>query len=131
MNNRFAKLVPELPVADVAAAQAYYRDMLGFRTDWIWDDDFGSVSNGEARIFFARKAIPVSGFTLYLFVEDADAVYDACTSTGAEVVEPIASMPWGMREFVVRDINGHLLRIGHGEESIPEIERFHTGESGE
>jgi len=31
------RLVPELPVADVAATQRWDRDVLGFRIEWIWD----------------------------------------------------------------------------------------------
>ena len=34
---------------------------------------------------------------------------------GAEIVEDIASHPWGMREFAVADDNGHRFRLGHSE----------------
>jgi len=44
------RLVPELPVADVAATQRWDRDVLGFRIEWIWDQGYGAVSSGEARL---------------------------------------------------------------------------------
>jgi uncharacterized glyoxalase superfamily protein PhnB len=122
-------IVPQLPVADVIATQHYYRDVLGFRIGWLWDNDFGAVLNDEVEIFFSKEEKPATGFTIYLFVENADALHEAYTASGADIVEPISSTPWGMREFVVRDINGHLLRIGHGEKGTAEIERFQVGES--
>jgi len=48
-----------------------------------------------------------------VLVDDADFVYAVCRERDAKIVDPIASHPWGVREFSVRDPNGHLLRIGH------------------
>jgi uncharacterized glyoxalase superfamily protein PhnB len=103
--------------------------VLGFRIGWLWDNDFGAVLNDEVEIFFSKEEKPQSGFTIYLFVDNADALHETYTASGADIVEPIYSTPWGMREFVVRDINGHKLRIGHGEKDTADIERFQTGES--
>ena len=47
------------------------------------------------------------------FVDDADFVYAVCREHDVPIEEPISSKPWGMREFSIRDPNGHLLRIGH------------------
>lgn len=69
--------------------------------------------------------------TLSLFVVDADAVHEACVAQGADIVVSIDSKPWRMREFMLRDINGHLLRTGHGEKLVSEIERFQVNESAE
>jgi predicted enzyme related to lactoylglutathione lyase len=129
MHDAFGRLVPELPVADVTSTQQFYRDKLGFHIDWIWDNDFGAVTNGHTQIFFSKSENPFSDCTLYIFVENADTLYDACTTAGVEIVTPIESVPWGMREFVIRDINGHKLRIGHGEKTLGEIERFHITDS--
>ncbi len=36
-------ITPQLPVADVRATQAYYRDMLGFNIAWIWQEEYCAV----------------------------------------------------------------------------------------
>ena len=40
-------MTPELPVADVRATQAYYRDALGFRIAWLYEESYGAVYNGK------------------------------------------------------------------------------------
>jgi hypothetical protein len=43
--------VPELPVSDVEAAQAYHRDRLGFTIGWLDPSkDIGAVSRGDVAI---------------------------------------------------------------------------------
>ena len=36
-------ITSQLPVADVRATQAYYRDMLGFNIAWIWQEEYCAV----------------------------------------------------------------------------------------
>jgi uncharacterized glyoxalase superfamily protein PhnB len=60
--------------------------------------------------FFTRDM----GATLdaYLFIEDADALYAEYSSRGVEFTRGLANMPWGSREFVVKDCDGRLLAFG-------------------
>jgi uncharacterized glyoxalase superfamily protein PhnB len=116
-------LTPQLPVADVARAQAYYRDVLGCRIAWTWLDGYGAVYNGDVQIFLARDAEPQRS-CVCIFVEDVEALYNRYCARGAEIVEPLESKPWGMREFTVKDLDGNLLRIGRGEKTIDEIPEF-------
>jgi uncharacterized glyoxalase superfamily protein PhnB len=117
-------VTPQLPVADVARVQAYYRDVLGCRIAWTWGNGYGAVLNDEVRIFFSREDKPQAGSWMCIFVEDADALYAQYRARGAEIVEPIESKPWGMREFTVKDLDGHFLRIGRGEKGVDEIPEF-------
>ena len=123
----FTHNTPILPVADVTATQAYYRDVLGFAVDWRERDLFGAVSCGDISLFFAKSEDPVHRVTCVLNTVDADAIYDIYVGRGAKIVEPIATQPWGMREFTVEDINGHLLRIGHVDESSANYGAFEHG----
>ena len=45
----------------------------------------------------------------YLVVDDADAYYQRAVSANAEIIKPIASEPWGMREFGLRQVDGHRI----------------------
>jgi len=117
-------ITPEFPVKDVAEAQTYYRDRLGFENAWIWEDNFGAVGSGHIEIFFFKQEGTIHPSSCYIFVEDADTWYDRFKQNGVTIVEDIRSTPWGMREFVIRDLNGHLLRLGHNEQPVDELEQF-------
>jgi len=104
-------VVPQLPVSDLSATQAWYRDVLGFEIAWA-SEDFGAVWQDRVEIFFARVARP-SLAVLCVRVEDADALCKRYREGGARIVSDPEDKPWGMREFTLEDPNGHRLRIGH------------------
>jgi predicted enzyme related to lactoylglutathione lyase len=96
--------VPELPVSDVEGAQAYYRDVLGFDIGWIDPSkDIGAVSRGDVSIFFRRRQPPFEPAVHWVFAPDVDATYAELRSFGANIVDPIAVKPWGLRQFTVED----------------------------
>jgi catechol 2,3-dioxygenase-like lactoylglutathione lyase family enzyme len=122
---RWEFLVPNLPVRDVVAAQRWYRDSLGLEINWLWEDNFGSVGRQNVELFLYRSDEP-HPMICSIFVDDADAVYEDCRARGADIASELESKPWGMREFSVRDPDGHILRIGHGERPVYEIPQFKT-----
>lgn len=113
----FTHCYPVLPVTNVTGTQKYYRDVLGFTIDWRDGESFGQVSNGDIAIFFQKVDTPTPGYVIVLNTENADAVYEAFQQAKANIVDPIQTRTWGLREFRVQDINGHVLRISHVDES--------------
>jgi uncharacterized glyoxalase superfamily protein PhnB len=105
-------ITPQLPVADVAEAQRYYRDVLGFQIAWIQGDRFGAVHSGSSELFLSRHEGPRPPATCCVRIDDADGLYLIYRERGAEIVEAVATKPWGMREFAIRDPNGHVFRLG-------------------
>lgn len=106
--------VPELPVRDVAKAQAYYRDRLGFEVAWHNEEaGLGAVSLGPCAVFFRQHAGAIHPVTLWIFAPDVDGAYDALTARGAAIIDPIANKPWGLRQFSLRDLDGHIVHIHH------------------
>jgi uncharacterized glyoxalase superfamily protein PhnB len=108
-------VTPQLPVADVRETQAYYRDVLGFKVAWIYQEDFSAVYHGTTEVFFSQEAGKIRPCWNFVRVEDADAILATYRESGAKIIEEIASQPWGMREFTIEDNNGHRFRIGHAE----------------
>lgn len=106
-------LTPQLSVSDVRETQAFYRDMLGFKIAWIWQEEYGAVYNGTTEIFFVRVEGEIQPTCSFVRVENADAVMETYRERGVRIVEEIASHPYGMREFSIEDNNGHRFRIGH------------------
>jgi catechol 2,3-dioxygenase-like lactoylglutathione lyase family enzyme len=106
-------VTPELPVADVRATQAYYRDRLGFRIAWIYEEEYGAVYQGKTELFLRREAGPIERCCVFVRVANADLVLASYREHEVKIVAEIASQPWGMREFTVEENNGHRFRIGH------------------
>jgi uncharacterized glyoxalase superfamily protein PhnB len=49
-----------------------------------------------------------------VFAEDIDASYQELKAAGANIVDPLEMKPWGIRQFTVSDLDGHLFYIHHG-----------------
>jgi GNAT superfamily N-acetyltransferase len=108
---------PIFPVADVVATVRYYCDVLGFAGDWVWGDppDFGGVRWGKIGVMFSQPSDPgtaVGGQWHSFFVQGIDTLYDRHKRNGATICSPREPKPWGLREYIVRDLNGHYLRFG-------------------
>jgi GNAT superfamily N-acetyltransferase len=108
---------PIFPVANVAATVLYYREVLGFVEGWTWGEppDFGGVRWGKVGAMFSLVEAPVGrigGQWHSFFVEGIDALHDLHARNGATICSPLEMKPWGLREYTIRDLNGHYLRFG-------------------
>jgi catechol 2,3-dioxygenase-like lactoylglutathione lyase family enzyme len=95
-NTRFVIDVP-----DLKKSSAYYRDVLGFSVK-----DLGSgwmLYTMESCLIMAGEwpdRTPDAYFA-YIEMDDVDAYY-----------KKLASEPWGMREFLIRTVDGHRIMFG-------------------
>lgn len=106
--------VPELPVADVEKAQRYYRDVLGFKIEWIYPNkEIGAVSNGETAIFFRKRTNSFEPAVHWIFADDVDTTYEKLVEAGADIVDDIENKPWGLRQFTIKDQDGNVFYIHH------------------
>jgi catechol 2,3-dioxygenase-like lactoylglutathione lyase family enzyme len=113
---------PFLVVPDVAAALAYYRDVLGFsiRHYELVPEDNGTATRDGLTIFFNRgeRANPNSEvvapdlFDVYFWTDDVRALSAELRGRGADIVHEPIERPWGMLEIRVRDSNGYVLGFG-------------------
>ncbi|TCZ65270.1 VOC family protein [Flaviaesturariibacter aridisoli] len=116
-------LRPLLWVPDVRAASDWYIATLGFSElesseDWQW----ASLGRDGVELMLARPPahMPYSGplFTgsFYFNTRDAAAWWERLKDD-CEIVYPIETFPWGMREFAIRDLNGFILQFGQEQPS--------------
>ena len=111
----FRALTPQLAVADVARAERWYRELLGLEPGFV-RESFAAVGNPGAQIYLCRSDLPAAPpprATCCVTVDDADVFHALYRERGARIVEPIATQPWGVREFTLVDPDGHRFRIGH------------------
>lgn len=117
---------PVLGVPDVGAAVTHYRDRLGFDVDFVYGEppDHAGISLGDWTVQAAvlqltrasglrrRRARRPVGWTYVKVGDDIDARYADHVARGAEIVDPLRTHPWGMREYAVADPWGNVLRFG-------------------
>ena len=48
----------------------------------------------------------------FVLCEGIDALCSRHQCHGATIYSPLETKPWGLREYTVRDLNGHYLRFG-------------------
>ena len=115
---RFPPVVPEVPVASLTDALAYYRDRLGFAVDWS-DEQLAGVSQGGARIFLAatvHRAAAGNSAPIVMWVNldgraEVDALHERWTAAGAAIVAAPEAKPYKLYEFFARDLDGNVLRV--------------------
>lgn len=112
--------VPQIPVSDLAAATAYYRDSLGFNVDWVEAEiALAGISRDQCRIFLAGPAFraaradsgPVVTWLNLNSKGQVDELHRAWRSTGAILLSEPESKPWGLHEFAAADPDGNRFRI--------------------
>ena len=111
--NEFSGAVPILNVKNFAASLDYYVNKLGFKKEWDWGNppDFGCVGRGEAQIFLCEGGQGQPGMWISIFLEDVDALHEEYKTSGAIIMEPPRNYPWGSREMLIEDLDGHRLRM--------------------
>ncbi len=104
--------MPELPLDDVPAGVAHYRDVLGFRVNYQ-QHNIGVMDRDAVRLLLIARTERHRGIgSAYVYVESADALYAELRANGASVQGEPVSRPWGLREFEVLDPEGNRLTFG-------------------
>jgi len=111
-DRQLRKLLPGLPLSDVAAGVAYYRDVLGFRVNYT-QHDLGVMDRDDVTLLLIARTEKHPGIaSCYAYVHDADALQAELVARGANVQGVPVSRPWGLREFQVLDLEGNQISFG-------------------
>jgi protein-S-isoprenylcysteine O-methyltransferase Ste14 len=109
---RVVSVEPIFVVSDVARAVAHY-EQLGFSAS-RHDEGYAFAHRNELTIHLAGPgAFPerVGRGTIYMHVDDADALAEEWRGAGVDFVEP-QDLEWGKREGSHKDPDGNLIRFG-------------------
>lgn len=109
-------IIPILYSKDIVESIRYYTEVLGFESKWEWEEPptFGGVDWGEIRLFFCKDAQGSPGTWICINVENIDEYYETIKARGATIIWPPDDKPWGLREMLVQDPDGHMIRFGQG-----------------
>lgn len=115
---------PVLLVADVVKAHDYYAAKLGMRSPKLWGEpprfaipQRDGVSLMLNQVDMGAPIYPNARYEgradAYFWVQDVDVLHAEFKAAGADIVCEPQDEVYLMREFSVRDIDGHILIFGH------------------
>lgn len=131
----FTSITPNLIVRDIAKSTAFYRDVLGFAIKQTVPDLSRRSPGAEAEadpfvfVWLERDGVPVflnditaaehdypdaaklpqGGSAALFFVITGVDAYHAAVSPNANVIMPLKTQFYGMREFAITDPDGHII----------------------
>jgi uncharacterized glyoxalase superfamily protein PhnB len=125
-------VVPCLRYRDARAAIAWLCEVFGFEPHLVVDGEDGTVIHAELSfgngMIMLGSVRPDTGYgallaqpdeiggrqtqTIYLTVNDADAVHARALRAGAQIVIALVDEDYGGRGFTCRDLEGHVWSIG-------------------
>lgn len=121
----FASAVPVIATTDVVATVHYFEQTLGFKQQWIWGDPpvYAGLKAGGAMLYVTHDPDLAAtirerrlGPDIFLWVNDIDSVYHQHRARRADITEELTARPWGVRQYVIREPNGYLLKVAESNE---------------
>ena len=121
---RLLRSSPYFPVPDVAQSVAFYEQSLGFRCEYSAGAplQFAICSRDGLAIMLRKVAAPElivpnekqgGTWDAFFWVSDAEALHAELHARGAEIVYgPLIQEAYQMKEFAIRDRDGHVLGFG-------------------
>lgn len=121
---RFSSVTPNLIVRDVKKSTEFYRDVLGFEIKqtvpdaepfvfvWLERDGvpvFLNDLNAAAHDYPDAARLPQGGTAALFFIVSGVDSYHATVAPKANVIMPLKTQFYGMREFAVTDPDGHII----------------------
>ena len=111
--------IPEIHVSSSLAAKEFYSTRLGFACISSWRPD--ETKDDPCYMVFVRDGVRLHvtsfgdgalGASIYVYVDDVDALHVEFASRGIEKLGPVVDQTWETREFGVTDPDQNKLRFG-------------------
>lgn len=122
---KMTAIAPVLVVKDVLASVDYWKEKVGFDRAEVYGDppNFAMVGKDGLTIMLAQtphgvdpppanwKVVEKTN-QVYIWVDDASALYRELQDRGATIDFTLYDTPWGTREFGIQDLDDHDIAFG-------------------
>src|ERR1041384_4144155 len=123
---RISGVIPQLRTTDMKSSIQFYTTKIGLQLEFQYEDFYAGIRSGN-QVFHLKmdddkdpsiQFVQDEGhFHLYFETDDIAAAAVALKANGVPIVSDVHHTPWGTRELVINDDQGHTLYFG---ESIAE-----------
>lgn len=114
-------VIPQLRTTDLASSIRFYTTKLGLSLEFRYQDFYAGIRAGNQ--VFHLKLVDEKDpsirfvdegehFHLYLETSDVAAAAAALKANGISLVKDVHETPWGTKEVVIKDDQGHTLYLG-------------------
>jgi catechol 2,3-dioxygenase-like lactoylglutathione lyase family enzyme len=114
-------VIPQLRTTDLKSSIRFYTTKLGLQLEFQYQDFYAGIRAGNQ--VFHLKLVDEKDpsiqfvengehFHLYLETNDVAAAAAALKANGVSLVKDVHETPWGTREVVIKDDQGHTLYLG-------------------
>lgn len=107
---RLLAMRPGFTASDVPRLSRFYQRILGFQEVSSFPG-FALLRAGGAELAI-RHETRVRPTEAYLYVHGVDEALERCLAEEVVIVRPLSTHPWGLRDFVFQDPEGHLVGVG-------------------
>jgi hypothetical protein len=102
---------PILRIKDLHRSIEYYQNQLGFSVDWTHDNNFASLTRGNANILLCEGDQGLGKAWIYIGVGDCELLYQEYLQSGAIIKQKPTNFPWAL-EIQVEDLDENVIRFG-------------------
>ena len=122
------RIFPFLRYDDAPAAFEWLARAFGFEKQMLVPGPDGTIAHAQLRyggslimigsarddVMNLKSPAAVGGTTqgIYVHVDDADAHHDRAIAAGAKIIMELEDTEFGSREYMARDLEGHLWSFG-------------------
>jgi uncharacterized glyoxalase superfamily protein PhnB len=119
------RIVPVFQVNSLESAVKFYEEVLGFEEDFRFGS-YAGIKLGAISLHLSEQTEsgrseykkPVGSGIAYIFCDEVDRYYEQIKTKGAKAMYSPQDFPYGMREFMVIDLDGNHLAFGSEIEDV-------------
>jgi catechol 2,3-dioxygenase-like lactoylglutathione lyase family enzyme len=111
------RIVPNLPVADVARANKLYAEIFGLDVGmdlgWIGNLAPADAPAVQLQVMTSDESAPCNP-NISIGVTgsaEVDVIYQRVVTAGLDIVHPITDEDWGVHRFFFRDHDGNIVNV--------------------
>lgn len=128
----FPRVVPELIYKDATAAVDWLSRVFGFREVLRWTAPNGTIGHADLELESGVVMLGAGGegyqnpadlgqtcAHLIFYVSDVDQHFGRAKAQGATIVSELQDKPWGLRQYIALDLEGHAWEFTQHVRDVP------------
>jgi catechol 2,3-dioxygenase-like lactoylglutathione lyase family enzyme len=119
-----SSVIAQLRTTDLDESVRFYTEKIGLALEFRYEDFYAGIRAGSQ--IFHLKLVDSKDpsikfvddgehFHLYFGTDDVAALAEMLRERGIRLVQDVHATPWGTRELVIKDDQGHILYFGQSQ----------------